>query len=406
MLDDVPRHLLLAARPTRLRLDCLRQGGTLRQPVGAKAGQTADRRGLLLFLRDETGRVGVGEASPLPGASPDTLPDCEQALLALGEVWHPQEFDDDDGWPRLPSLANLPAARCAVETAYADLWAKRVGRGVRLASVLAGGRALTPQRVQLNALCDSLPSAQRAVAAGARTLKLKIGGPDFAAELELLRTLRRSLPPEIALRVDVNGAWTLQAARLHLPQLADLALQYVEQPVPAGRGELAQLALPGVPLAADESLQIPVERAALLHHPSCVAWVLKPMLLGLRGARALALLAAAHGRGVVITHTFDGPVAHAAACELALSLPVAPWACGLAAHAGLAAWPGLLPPHLPLSAAPAVSDAAPPPGSFEIALPASAGLGFGEIALSGITPSHVVHGIVASYVPHSTGGAR
>ncbi len=405
MLADVPRDLLLAARPTRLRLDCLRGGGTIQQAVGAKADQTADRRGLLLFLRDEAGRVGVGEASPLPGASPDTLSDCEQALLALGEVWHPHYFDDD-GWPPLPSLANLPAARCAFETAYADLWAQRVGPGVRLASVLARGAALTPHRVQLNALCDSLPSAQRAVAAGARTLKIKIGGPDFAPELKLLRTLRQGLPPEIALRVDVNGAWTLQAARHHLPQLADLALQYVEQPVPAGRGELAQLALPGVPLAADESLQIPVERAALLHHPSCVAWVLKPMLLGLRGARALALLAAAHGRGAVITHAFDGPVAHAAACELALSLPVAPWACGLAAHAGLAAWPGLHPPHLPLSAAQPLIDAAPPLGSFEIALPASAGLGFGEIALSGITPSHVVHGIVASSVPHSTGGAR
>jgi len=42
----------------------------------------------------------------------------------------------------------------------------------------------------------------------------------------------------------------------------------------------------------------------------------------------------------VVTHLLDGPVALAAACELARSLPGA-WACGLDRHAGLDAWPGM-----------------------------------------------------------------
>jgi hypothetical protein len=37
----------------------------------------------------------------------------------------------------------------------------------------------------------------------------------------------------------------------------------------------------------------------------------------------------------VVTHLFDGPVALAVACELALSLPSPPLACGLDAHASL-----------------------------------------------------------------------
>jgi L-alanine-DL-glutamate epimerase-like enolase superfamily enzyme len=44
------------------------------------------------------------------------------------------------------------------------------------------------------------------------------------------------------------------------------------------------------------------------------------------------------GLGVVVTHLFDGPIAMAAACELALALPKT-LACGLDVHDGLTAWP-------------------------------------------------------------------
>lgn len=358
---------LRAARPHRMSGECRLQGGVLAQSVGASTRKTDDRRGLLYFLRDESGLVGVGEASPLPGFSPDTLADCQRALANLDLAAPFAEFDAD-GWPILPALSDVPAARCAFETAYADLWAQRVGSQTPLAAVLSAGQPPLSGPIALNALCDSLASAQHAVSAGARTLKLKIGGPDFAAELALLTTLRRALPPDIALRADINGAWSESVALERLPRLREFDLQYVEQPVAPGGGTLARLSIPGVPLAADESLQIPAERDALLAQDACVAWVIKPMLLGLRLARQLALQAQAAGRGVVITHTFDGPVAHAAACELARSLPTAPWACGLAPHAGLAAWPGLLPPHL--------LDW--PGRGYVLGYPSAAGLGFAD----------------------------
>jgi L-alanine-DL-glutamate epimerase-like enolase superfamily enzyme len=68
--------------------------------------------------------------------------------------------------------------------------------------------------------------------------------------------------------------------------------------------------------------------------------VLKPTLLGgfavcLRIARE----AAARGLAASVTHTFDGPVALAAAAELASALPARVLACGLDRHAGLGAWP-------------------------------------------------------------------
>ena len=42
---------------------------------------------------------------------------------------------------------------------------------------------------------------------------------------------------------------------------------------------------------------------------------------------------------VIVTHLFDGPVGHAAAAHLAISVQSGGPAAGLDAHEGLAAWP-------------------------------------------------------------------
>ena len=78
-----------------------------------------------------------------------------------------------------------------------------------------------------------------------------------------------------------------------------------------------------VPWAADESLAIHGRIAAA---PRAIRGaprsILKPAILGsLLVARDLALQARAHGKSAVVTHLFDGPIALAAAAELALSLP-------------------------------------------------------------------------------------
>lgn len=316
--------------------------GAVARPLGSRVQPVHSRAGLVLALRDPSGRIGLGEASPLPGMSPDTLADCAQVLKDVPALLG-HAAQDDAGWPILPSLRALPAARFAFETAFADLWAQtqrdELGSSLTLAQILGG--LANPAPIELNALVASIGEAQAAVQAGFRTLKWKIGGPDFTADRALLQTLRASLPTDVALRVDANGAYCVTAANEYLAALADLRLEYVEQPVAAGAWDTQALQSAGVPLAADESLLLPNERARLWATKQAVVWVIKPALHGLRGARDLALQAQAQGIDVVITHLFDGPVALAAARELAHSLQSPPRACGLAGHAALAAWPAL-----------------------------------------------------------------
>jgi o-succinylbenzoate synthase len=319
------------------------------------------RPSLWLELADEEGRVGLGEASPLPPFSPDDIASSERVLSAiharLGPIddHAPAAFAIERALdPLTATLAGAPAARFALETALLDLLGKRSGAAI--AELLGGPRPY--HEVPVNGLLiaspdpEGLPARAAALAeAGARAIKIKLRAADdagFARELAALRAVRAILPLPFELRLDPNGAWSVEQACVRLAALAPIAPRFVEQPVAA---ELLHLLGPSaVPWAADESLAHPELVEALLGAPEetgCAAFVLKPAVLGgLLRARALAERAQARGIDVVVTHLFDGPIAMAAAAELALSLPRAPLPSGLDLHEGLAAFPPLPIPQL------------------------------------------------------------
>ena len=261
------------------------------------------RPGALVRLTGDARHAGVGEAAPLPGYSPDRLDDVLAALRGL-----PPLAGALEEVALLP--AALPAARFALETALLEL------RG-GLAAFL--GRA--PRPFPRARLIADLAAAEDAVAAGVRTLKIKIGVP---GDLALLAVLRRRFGDEVALRLDANGA----LAPEDLAAYAAARPELVEEPVADPR------ALPAAPfpVALDESLQHldAATVAALARAGRIQALVLKPTTLGgaLRCLR-LAALAAELGLGVAVGHTFEGPVGRRAVAALAASLPGRVLACGV-----------------------------------------------------------------------------
>ena len=318
-----------------------RYEGALGRPSGAAARPSARREGLLLTLVDDEGHTGQGEASPLAGHSAETLAAVTRCLVdvipRLGEATD----DVAETLRRFPTLDALPSARCAVEVALLDLWGQR--RGASVAAVMGCDAEAVACNAQPGALGDQDIEARcaEAVARGFEVLKLKAGGGDFTHERKVLARLRERFAG-VTWRLDANGAWTLDDARRRLDALADMGVAYVEQPC-AG-AEVFALGERAVPWAADEALIDAGHRARFLADADarrgCAAVVLKPMALGWMAAREAALAAGALGLGVVVTHLLDGPVALAAACELARSLPGV-WACGLDRHPGLDAWPGV-----------------------------------------------------------------
>jgi L-alanine-DL-glutamate epimerase-like enolase superfamily enzyme len=305
--------------------------------VRVTAVQLAPLRGLdrpawSVRVVDERGDVGHGEASPLPGYSPDDAGACARALHGIERVLAEADTVEAIVAPAAALLARAPAARFALETALFDLRARRAGcslarclgaeRGAPIAMngvIGARGGNVARWRVDAEAWLER----------GARGLKVKLGRSrdGFDRELAALHELRASLPAGVPLRLDANGAWTANEARGRLAALAAIRPEFVEEPT---RGD-ALVALGGcaVPWAADESLADATRARVLLSATGCAAFVIKPAIVGgLVAARRLAIAAHARGLGVALTHSFDGPIARAAAIELALSLPFPLLACG------------------------------------------------------------------------------
>ncbi len=375
----------------RLHLDVARR---VAAGVISVRGTPRRREAVRITLRDADGGIGLGEAMPLPGYSRDDAAGAEQALAAIaacareGGLALPDALTDAAAGgaaavrgrhphaalldatlaPHAAWLDPSPGARFALECALVDLLARRAE--VSAAQWLADGRALQPVRVSLLLPDDdtaACAAAAQAVAEGFRVLKLKIARADRPPEREdaLLAALRATADAAregdgepVRLRLDANGALDPSQATGRLAQLEHFGIELVEEPVSGP----ALLGLPLLPLpwAADESLADAALTAALLALPPGrrpAALVLKPAQLGLSRCLRLAEAAAERGLGVIVSHSFDGDLGHAAACALAAALPLRPWPCGLAPHPGLR---GPLParPWLPVPVAPGlgVSD--------------------------------------------------
>ena len=91
---------------------------------------------------------------------------------------------------------------------------------------------------------------------GFSCIKLKIG-VDWNAEKQILKSLREQFPKDkIELRVDANGAFSPEQAKIVLQELAELHIHSIEQPIQAGNWKaMAELChSTPTPIALDEEL--------------------------------------------------------------------------------------------------------------------------------------------------------
>jgi L-alanine-DL-glutamate epimerase-like enolase superfamily enzyme len=287
------------------------------------------------------GTGGLGEASPLPEYSPDSMSDAADELQRLAA--RPVAID-----PLASPLDILlevfgshsvvqPSARFALETALLD-WLGHA-RDEPVHRVLGG--AAEPAPIPIADLVHSTePSAWPArvdqlVADGATHLKLKIGA-DLPSELDALRSIRDA-HPEVPLRLDANRRIPVATLRSQVDALEALELELLEEPVGADDWPTA-LGLP-LPFALDETLRDEALAMQLLQSGRIAAVVIKPMVVGgLRASFAIAERAAEHGARYLVSHSFDGPIARAATAELALALQTE-LAAGLGVHPALSLWP-------------------------------------------------------------------
>lgn len=147
-------------------------------------------------------------------------------------------------------------AKSAIECALLDAHARRLN--VPLWELLGG------QRRESLPVAWTLASGDTAkdIAEAHRMLdlkrhkhfKLKIGSGTVAEDIRHVADIRKALPDQASIRVDVNMAWSEQQARAAIPALAAAGCVLIEQPVQGG-APLARLSqMSPVALMADEIL--------------------------------------------------------------------------------------------------------------------------------------------------------
>lgn len=315
--------------------------GELTESLVGRGAALSKRAFAVLQLERGDGTTGLGEASPLPGYSPDSMAEASDELHRLAEapiIVNPLASPFEllvETFARHP--LTHPASRFALETALLD-WLGHT-RGEPLHQILGGDAKRQPIPIAdlvMEASPASWPACADALLAGGAThLKLKVGA-DLDAELASLEAIRQT-HPTLPLRLDGNGRIPFEALRAHAGSLEALELELFEEPV-APEEWSAALDLP-LPYALDESLRDAELSERLLGSGGIRAVVIKPMVLGgLRSSFEVAERAAMHDAQYLVSHTFDGPIARAVTAELALALQTE-LAAGLGSHPALALWP-------------------------------------------------------------------
>ena len=194
------------------------------------------------------GHVGRGEAAPI-----DRYDETAESALAFveqhGDVLGDDPFALEQIDERLAEIPGEHAAKAALDGALHDLQGKMLGIPVWKLLGLPRSGPPTSWTIWLG---DPDDMARRTELVGNRfkRLKLKLGGGD-GLDVERVRAVRART--DLPLQIDVNEWWSLDEALESIPQLVELGVAYVEQPLPAGDAGAEELrATSPIPIYVDE----------------------------------------------------------------------------------------------------------------------------------------------------------
>ncbi|MFC3052076.1 N-acetyl-D-Glu racemase DgcA [Kordiimonas pumila] len=197
---------------------------------------------VLVVELQEGNLVGRGECEP-----DDTDP-------AIGHIVAEQIYavrqQIEQGISQKELLDLLPRgpARNAVDCALWDLACKKQGKPIE---AVTGIPPLKPLTTAYTISIDTLDvmAEKAALNKNRALLKIKLNADECLAKINAIH----AAAPDAKLIVDANEAWSLTQLQALAPEMAQLGVAMIEQPLPAGNDDgLATYAGP-VPLCADES---------------------------------------------------------------------------------------------------------------------------------------------------------
>nr|WP_321452342.1 o-succinylbenzoate synthase [uncultured Carboxylicivirga sp.] len=278
-------------------------------PGGTSRGVLYEKPSWYIRIQDAEGNIGIGEISIIPNLSLDTEKVLDELLPEVCSNINTIVKDYQTRY------LHLPALRFGIESALNNLG----GNSAFLASDTSFTKG--DDFIRINGLIwmGDIPNMNKQIEAkleqGFTCLKMKIGALNFNDEITVLQSIRKRFSKEVLeIRVDANGAFTVEDAIDKLKRLAKLNLHSIEQPIKAGQwnqmGELCRQT--PLAIALDEEL-IGVHkyeiRENLLDEIKPQYIILKPSLVGgFHSSKEWIQLAEKRKVGWWITSALEGNV--------------------------------------------------------------------------------------------------
>lgn len=250
-----------------------------KRPSGTSRGILTEKETWYLIL-NEGDAHGIGECGLLKGLSIDDLAGYEDKLR-----WVCKHIEMGEE-ALLDNTADYPSIQFGIEQAFLSLKSKdpfllfKSDFTEKEAAITINGLIwMGDERFMLE-------QVEQKLNAGFSCLKLKIGALDFEQECAILKSIRQKFSvDDLELRVDANGAFSIDGAFDKLKRLAEFEIHSIEQPIqPKNWGKMAELCQKSpLPIALDEELigiTTVTQKGKLLQTIQPHYIILKPSLLG------------------------------------------------------------------------------------------------------------------------------
>ena len=248
-----------------------------KRPAGTSRGFLTQKETYILEISDGD-KKGIGECALFRGLSYDDTPDYEEKLN-----WLCQNINQDRESLK-HELLHYPSLWFGYEQAMNNL-SLGADRYFENDFTKGGDSIKINGLIWMGSVDFMKEQIQEKLSQNFDCIKLKIG-VDWEQEKAVLSELRKAYPKEVLeLRVDANGAFTLQQATEVLNALHSLGIHSIEQPIKAGNWEQMRQLCQQTPtsIALDEELIGIIDldkKIQLLDTISPQYIILKPSLVG------------------------------------------------------------------------------------------------------------------------------
>ncbi len=229
----------------------------LASPFTISKGTFTHRNALVIKLQDGQ-HYGLGEVTEISYYDIDLerltkLISTNYERLCSLDLPSPEEYHQE----LQPILGHEPFLCSAFDCAAYDLFAKKNGISTRryIGAEISDQSSL-PKTSFTIGLGDIHEMVSKIRKQPWPIYKIKLGYPK---DVDIIQAIAESTDSMI--RIDANGGWSLEEAKVNIPALHDLGVEFIEQPLPAHDDQ--QLSdifdATGIPIIADESCQGPAD---------------------------------------------------------------------------------------------------------------------------------------------------